>query len=313
MAPLGTGEPRKLVLAAIAGNAAAAIVKGLAAAASGSVTLLAEAVHSVADTANQALLLLGIALAKRRRAGRYSLGRAGESYFWALIATLMLFFVGGCFAIWRGVNELVEPEQAAGSQLVPLLVLLLAISCQSAGSWVALREIQTTRGERPLKDALLGSNDPTIRIVLLQHTGGMLGSIVALIAVITTWLSGSAISDGVGAVVIGVLLCVIGLSLAHDTRSLLLGEGATLELRQKALELARATEGVDEVTRIESVELGLNAILLALEIRLRDEIVVEQAEQALAAIEARIRRELPEIKHVFVEPDTDWEPRSKRA
>jgi cation diffusion facilitator family transporter len=313
MAGHGKGDPRKVVLAAMLGNAAIALAKFVAAFLSGSITMLAEGVHSVADTANQGLLLLGMGLSKKDDWDRYPLGRAKESYFWAFIVALMLFFLGGVFAVYEGIHKLTEAEHEPGSQLWPVMVLLLAICFEAGSFYVAMREFQKSRGSKTIKEALFGAKDPTIPIVLLEDTGAILGLVVALIAVIATWTTGSSIADGVGSIVIGVLLCSIGLSLAHDTRSLLLGESATPEMRQKALELARGTEGVEDVTQLIAMHLGPDTVLLALKIRLRAAMPVEEVEKVIDQLEARIRAEIPEMKSIFVEPDSDWEPPVKPA
>jgi cation diffusion facilitator family transporter len=311
MAGHGGGNAREVVLAAMLGNGAIAIAKFVAAYISGSITMLAEGVHSVADTANQALLLLGMGLAKKPDYDRYPLGRAKEAYFWAFIVALMLFFLGGVFAIYEGVHQLAEKDHVPGSQLVPVIVLSLSICFEGGSFWVAFREFQKSRGDRPLKEALFGGKDPTIPIVLLQVTGAMLGLIVALIAVVTSWVSRSAVADGVGSIVIGVLMCAIGISLAHDTRSLLLGESATPEMRKRALELARGTPGVEDVTQLMTLHLGPDTVLLALKIRLRSGMSVEEIEVVVDDLETRVRAEIPAMKRIFVEPDGDWEP--KRA
>lgn len=313
MAGHGKGDPRKVVLAAMLGNGAIAIAKFVAAFFSGSITMLAEGVHSVADTANQGLLLLGMGLSKKPDWDRYPLGRAKESYFWAFIVALMLFFLGGVFAVYEGIHKLTETEHEPGSQIVPVIVLVLALFFEGGSFFVAMREFQKSRGTKPLTEALFGAKDPTIPIVLLEDTGAMLGLVVALIAVITTWATGSSVADGVGSIIIGVLLCTIGLALARDTRSLLLGETITPEMRKKALELARGTNGVEDVTQLIAMHLGPDTVLLALKIRLRAGMPVEDVEKVIDDLEARIRAQIPEMKSIFVEPDSDWEPPAKTA
>jgi cation diffusion facilitator family transporter len=302
----GKGDARKVVLAAMIGNGLIAIAKFVAAFFSGSITMLAEGVHSVADTANQALLLLGMGLSKREDRELYPLGRAKESYFWAFIVALMLFFLGGVFATYEGIHKLMQTGEAPGSQLVPVIVLSLSIVFEAGSFLVAYREFQKARGDTPLKEALFGGKDPTIPLVLLEDTGAMLGLVIALVAVTTTWVTGSPIADGVGSIVIGVLLCVIGVVLAHDTRSLLIGESATPSMRRRALELASETDGVEAVTQLISMHLGPDTVLLALKVRFRQGMTIREAEGVINALEARIRGELPQMKRIFVEPDGDW-------
>jgi cation diffusion facilitator family transporter len=306
MAGHGKGDARKVVLAALFGNLGISIAKFVAAWMSGSITMLAEGVHSVADTCNQGLLLIGMNLALRRDADRYPLGRAKESYFWAFIVSLFLFFLGGVYAIYEGVHKLGE-EHTPGSPLVPVIVLVVSIGLEGGSFYVAFREFNRSRGGRSVKEALFSGKDPTIPVVLLEDTGAMLGLVFALIAVVTTWLTGNPVADSIGSIVIGVLLCAIGIALAKDTRSLLIGEGATPEMRQKTLALARSCDGVDDVRQLLTMHLGPDSILAALKVRFRPGLGLEDVERITDTIEERIRREIPQMTRIFVEADSDYD------
>jgi len=303
----GKGDPRKVVLAALLGNAGIAVAKFVAAWLSGSITMLAEGVHSVADTANQALLLVGMGLSKKLDPERYPLGRAKERYFWAFIVSLMLFFMGGVYAVYEGVHKLGARPEAHGSPLVAVIVLVVSLGLESGSFFVAMREFNKARAGRPFYEALFRGKDPTIPVVLLEDTGAVLGLAIALVAVVTTWLSGSQAADAVGSIAIGVLLCVIGLTLARDTRSLLIGESATPETRRRALELARSTPGVADVTQLLSMHLGPDTVILALKVRFSPGIAVEEVERITDAIEDRIRNEMPQMTRIFVEADSDYD------
>jgi cation diffusion facilitator family transporter len=308
MAGHGKGDPRKVVLAALVGNGAIGVCKFVAAFLSGSVTMLAEAVHSVADTANQALLLLGLELSKKHEPDRYPLGRAAESYFWAFIVALMLFFVGGVYAIYEGVHKLAAGHGEPGSPVAPLIVLGLSIAFESASFMVALREFNLERGERPLTEALFGGKDPTIPVVLLEDSAAVLGRVIALVSVLASWWLGSTVPDAVGSVLIGLLLCTVGVALARDTRSLLIGEGVTAAVRCRLLELANGTDGIDAVTELLTMHLGPDTVVVALKVRFAAGMSVAEAEQVTDALEARVRAELPQMKQIFVEADSDHEP-----
>jgi cation diffusion facilitator family transporter len=302
-----SGDSRKVVIAALLGNAGIAVAKFVAAALTGSVTMLAEGVHSVADTTNQALLLVGMGLSKKVDPERYPLGRAKESYFWSFIVSLMLFFLGGIYAIYEGVHKLLHPSAGEGSQLIAVIVLVVSLALESGSFFVAFREFQKSRAGRPIFEALFHGKDPTIPVVLLEDTGAMLGLVIALVAVVTAWVTGSSAIDGVGSLVIGVLLCAIGVTLAHDTRSLLIGESATPEMRARAVELARGTEGIEDVSQLLSMHLGPASILLALKVRFRRGMSIEEVERVTNALEERIRREMPDMKRIFVEADSEYD------
>jgi cation diffusion facilitator family transporter len=304
----GHGSGAKVVMAAMAANGGIAIAKFVAAYLSGSVTMTAEGVHSLADTANQALLLLGMGLARRVDPERYPMGRAKESYFWAFIVSLLLFFMGGVFAIYEGVHKLGDTEHAHTSQLVPIIVLSVSILLEGASFWVALREFKKAKGNRPIRDALFHGKDPTIPVVLLEDAGAMIGLLVALVAVVITAITGSGTADAVGSITIGVLLCLIGVTLAHDTRSLLIGEGVTSETRKEAVDIILGTDGVEDVTEMLTMHLGPDTVLVAIKVRFRPGMSVEESERVVDALEERVRAKLPQMKKMFVEADGDFAP-----
>lgn len=303
----GQGDPKKVVIAALLGNAGIAIAKFVAAFLSGSATMLAEAVHSVADTVNQAFLLLGMKLSDKNTPDRYPLGRSKEIYFWAFIVSLFLFFLGGVFAVYEGVHKLTSPPEAAGSQIVPLIVLGVSLVMEGMSFRVAFREFNKSRGNKGFVAALFDSRDPTIPVVLLEDTGAVFGLLFAFIAVTVTTITGDPRFDGIGSIVIGTLLCVIGIALARDTRSLLIGEGITEDVRAQVLAVASATPHVLQVRQLLSLHLGPDSVLLALKVSFAPELDLRQLEQAIDQLEERIRQALPQMKKIFVEPDSHYD------
>jgi cation diffusion facilitator family transporter len=301
------GGGKKVVLAALAANCGIAIVKLVVAAFSGSVTMLAEGVHSVADTANQALLLVGMTLATKREPNRYPLGRESERYFWAFVVSLTLFLLGGVFAIFEGLHKLRAPDEGPPpSVLWPVVVLGLSLALELGSFTVALKEFLRARNGRPIFQALFSGKDPTIPVVLLEDSGAVVGLFVALGALGVSRVTGSAVPDAVGSIVIGLLLCGIGILLAVDTHSLLIGEGASPELRARAQAIVEATPDVEAVTQLLSLHLGPESILLALKVRFRAGLTVAELERTVDALEERVRAEIPEMKRIFVEPDGDY-------
>jgi cation diffusion facilitator family transporter len=274
---------------------------------SGSATMLAEAVHSVADTTNQAFLLVGMRLSDQRSPEKYPLGRSKEAYFWAFIVSLFLFFLGGVFAVYEGVHKLTSPHEAPGSQIVPLIVLGISLCIEGWSFSVALKEFNKARAGKPIMRALFDSRDPTIPVVLLEDAGAVFGLSFAFVAVTVTMITGDPRFDGVGSIVIGILLCVIGAVLARDTRSLLIGEGITDEMRARVLEIAGQTPDVLEVRQLLSLHLGPASVLLALKVRFRPELGLPELEQVINGLEQRIRAELPQMKKIFVEPDSAYD------
>jgi len=309
MAGHGSPSSKRVVLAALSGNVLIAVAKFVGAGVSGSAAMLAEAVHSLADTANQALLLLGMRLAAEKDPDRYPLGRSTETYFWAFVVSLMLFLLGGVFAIYEGVHKLVGPAEPPERLLISTLVLVGSLAIEGMSLTVAAREFGRSRGGRSIRAALFGGRDPTIPLVVLEDTGAVIGLSVALVSVLVTWVTGSHVADALGSVSIGILLCAIGLMLAYDTHGLIIGEGVTPEVREHALRIIRETEGVTAVTQFLTTHLGPDTILLALKIRFRASAHLEDVERITNDIEARVRAELPEMKKIFVEADGSYDER----
>jgi cation diffusion facilitator family transporter len=300
-------DARKVVIAALLGNLGIALAKFVAARLSGSTAMLAECVHSLADTGNQGLLLVGMSLAKRSQPDLYPLGREKESYFWAFIVALLLFFLGGVFAVYEGAHKLGTLADKRGSVLIPLAVLGVSLLMEGGSFFVASREFNKTRAGASFFEALFHGKDPTIPVVLLEDTAAVIGLCIAFVSIGISALTNSSLPDALGSILIGVMLCGVGLLLARDTRSLLLGEGVTPEMRAKATLLIEATEGVLKVTQFLSMHLGPEAIVLALKVRFRPAMQLEELERVIDDIEARLRAELPEMKKIFVEPDSDYD------
>jgi cation diffusion facilitator family transporter len=297
---------RKVVLAAMSGNAVITTAKFIAAILGGSVSMLAESVHSLADTANQALLLLGTYLGKKSDPVRHPLGRATEIYFWSFVVAMMLFLLGGVFACYEGVQKLLHPEAHAGSPWLSLIVLSVSVVCEAASFLVALREFKKQKGDQSVGEALFAGKDPTVPIVLLEDTGALIGLAVALVAVVLTAVTGRSWPDAVGSIAIGVLLCVVGFLLARDTKSLLIGEGVTPEARRRALQSIHGTPGVLAVTQMLTYHLGPETVLLALKVRFAPDLSVAAVEKTIDDLEARVRRDQPMMRRIFVEPDGDF-------
>ncbi|HEY4105109.1 MAG TPA: cation diffusion facilitator family transporter [Polyangiaceae bacterium] len=303
----GKSDAKKVVLAALAGNLGIALAKFVATKLSGSTAMLAEGVHSLADTGNQGLLLVGMTLATRNRPDLYPLGREKESYFWAFIVALLLFFVGGVFAIYEGAHKLFAAPEASGSAWIPLAVLGVSLAMEGGSFFVASREFNKTRGNLSFFAALFRGKDPTVPVVLLEDTAAMFGLLIAFVSIGASWLTHSQLPDAIGSIFIGVLLCGVGLLLARYTRSLLLGEGVVPEVRDKAIGLVEGTEGVLKVTQFLSMHLGPEAIVLALKVRFRPAMQLEEIERVIDDVEVRVRAELPEMKKIFIEPDSDYD------
>jgi cation diffusion facilitator family transporter len=310
-------DSRKVVIAALAGNIAIAACKFGAAYASRSTSTLAEAVHSLADTANQGLLLVGMRLAARPANERFQFGRASERYFWPFVVALMLFSVGGAFAVWEGIDHLVEPAAAApgspGSAVWSYGVLAVSLGIELLSFRVAYREWRTLAAGRNFRRAIAETRDPTIVLVLAEDATAIVGLTIALSAVGLAGASGHPAFDAAGSIAIGVLLCVVALLLARVTHGLLIGERATPEDQTRALVLTESTPGVERVTQLLTMHLGPDEAILAMKIAFRPGMAVEEVEETTNEVERRVRRELPQMRKIFIEADSRGDGRGVGA
>jgi cation diffusion facilitator family transporter len=295
---------RKVVLAALAGNLAIAVCKLAAAILSQSTATLAEAVHSFADSGNQALLLIGMRLAARPADSRYPFGRASERYFWPFVVALLLFSVGGAFAIFEGVDHLVHPSAGSHARVWSYAVLGVSLAFEAASLRVALREFRKLAQGRSLRQALLESRDPTIPLVLAEDTTAMAGLILALLAVTASGVTGQDFWDPVGSIVIGALLCGVALVLAWITHGLLIGEGATAEDQARVLALTEQVPGVEGVTQLLTMHLGPDVVVLAMKVAFSPTLSVQEVEDVTNQVEASIRAVMPHMRKIFIEADS---------
>ncbi|HSQ68163.1 MAG TPA: cation diffusion facilitator family transporter [Polyangiaceae bacterium] len=315
---------RKVVLAALAGNLAIAACKFGAALVSGSTATLAEAVHSVADSGNQALLLVGIALAARPADERYPFGRASELYFWPFVVALILFSVGGAFAIYEGVHQMLSHGGEAlrvidrtvfgvhlrfSSNVVNYVVLGTSCFFEAMSFRVAFREFKHTAGGKPVLRAFFDARDPTVPLVLAEDTTALIGLSLALAAVVLRGITGAAFWDSLGSILIGVLLCAVAAMLAYVTHGLLIGKSASDEDHARVRAIVEKTDGVDRVTQMLSVHLGPEVVVLALKIAFTPGTTVEAVEELTNEMERRIRKEMPRMRKIFIEVDAHGDGR----
>jgi len=312
----GGGDPLKVIKAALYANLAIAVCKFVAAYLSDSTATLAEAVHSLADTGNQALLFTGLVLSKRPD-DRYHFGRAAERYFWPFIVALLLFSVGGAFALYEGIHKVIHPDTPDLSDfwslrkgpLLSLVVLGVSVVMESYSCSVALREFRRDAGTQPLATALFAGKDPTIPLVLLEDISALTGLTIALVAVGLSALTRNGIFDAMGSIAIGLLLMVVAVLIARDTHSLLIGERATRESEIEARKLTESTPGVVRVTQLLTMHLGPDFVVLAMKIAFKPELRLSEVEDVVNELERRIREKQPEMKKIFVEPDSHGDMR----
>ena len=303
-------DSRKVVIAALAGNLAIATCKFGAAYMSGSTATLAEAVHSVADTGNQGLLLVGMRLAARPADDRFPFGRSGEKYFWPFVVALMLFSVGGAFAMYDGIEHIARPTSSEqGSRFWSYGVLGVSLLFEAMSFRVAWREFQVLAKGRPWIQAVREARDPTIPLVLAEDTTAIIGLAIAFLAVLASHLTGQAFWDPVGSIAIGVLLAVVAVALARNTHTLLVGSSADPEEQGQALALTEGVKGVEKVTQILTFHVGPDVVILAMKIAFDPEMKAQAIEDCINEIEIQVRAELPLMRKIFIEVDSKGDGR----
>jgi cation diffusion facilitator family transporter len=315
-APQGANNLR-VIISALSGNLAIAVSKFVAAYVTGSAGTLAEAVHSLADTGNQVLLLLGMRLSERTPTEQHPFGRAAEKYFWPFVVSILLFSVGGAFAVYEGVEKLLEVQHGVvrtGSNLWSYVVLGLSAAFETYSFIVALGEFKKLRGSRSAFQTMRMAKDPTVPVVVLEDLAALVGLFVALIGLLMSDLTGWQGWDGIASLVIGVLLCFVALFLGRETHSLLVGESASQEDRQTARTLIEGVEGVDGITQLLTMHLGPQEVLLAVKIAFPRGMPVERVEAVIEDLETKVRSALPHMRYIFVEPDAHYQAhRDERA
>jgi len=302
-------DSKKVVIAALAGNLAITACKFGAAFLSGSTATLAEAVHSLADTGNQGLLLVGIRLAAHPPDARYPFGRSGEKYFWPFVVALMLFSVGGAFAVYDGVHHILHPKVEAGSRYWSYGVLGVSLFFEAMSFRVAWGEFKVLAKGRPWLTAVREARDPTIPLVLAEDTTALVGLTVAFTAVLASHLTGLSFLDPLGSIVIGLLLAGVAIALARLTHHLLIGASADPEDEGQALEITEGVEGVEKVTQLLTFHVGPDVAILSMKIAFTRGMTVERVEDTINEIERRIRAEMSTMRKIFIEVDAHGDGR----
>ena len=291
------------VFAALAANTAIATAKGTAAALTGSPALLAETLHTVADAGNEVLLYVAIRRSRHPADQTHPFGYGPERYYWALLAALGMFLVGGAVSIWDGIRALVHPPELEAFW-VGVAVLVVAIVLDSASRVVALRQlrVQARRRGVSLRELLRESPDPTVVTIYLEDTSDVLGAVLALVALVLHRVTGSGIPDALASIAIGGLLCFIASGLTRRNRRLLTNQSVP----DRYVEAFRARlEGQAEihaVMRLEAVYLGPGEVLVAADIAMGDGLSGREVAAALARTRDEVGRELPVVARLYLTP-----------
>ena len=296
---MASATNRKAIYAAIIGNALVAVTKFVAAGITGSVAMIAEGIHSLVDTGNGGLLLLGLKLAKKKADRKHPFGYGKEVYFWTLIVAMSIFAVGGGISLYEGIRHVGHPVES-GDPTVNYLVLSAAILFEGYAFYVALREFNRIRGNRTIYQEIRRSKDPTTFTVLFEDAAALLGLVVAMLGIFLARLLGIPELEGVASIVIGLILFGVSILLATETKGLLLGEAADESIIESVRRIASSDAAVTAVDDPVTIHYGPNTVVLNLDIEFDDALSVDEIEGAIDRMQQLIRREHPEVKHIYL-------------
>ena len=297
----------KAIIAAFLANLGIALAKFAGFFITGASSMLAEAVHSVADSGNQGLLLLGVARAQQPESVERPFGHGRERYFWAFIVALVLFLLGGLFAIYEGVHKLQHPSEIESVGWA-LGVLALGIALEANSFRVAVKEAAVLKGDRGWWSFIRHAKTPEIPVILLEDLGALAGLGIALVCVGIAALTGNPVWDAVGTLAIGLLLAAISIVLGIEMRSLLIGESASLA---KQAQIRACIDGHPEVVRsahLQTQHLGPDELLVAAKVELSPDASFYEVVRVIDEVEDQIRKAVPEARIIYLEPDAREKP-----
>ncbi|MGH9111307.1 MAG: cation diffusion facilitator family transporter [Acidimicrobiales bacterium] len=297
------GHGTRAVVAALLANAGIAIAKFVGFLLTRSASMLAESVHSVADSGNQALLLLGQKRSRRAPTEEHPFGYGRERYFWAFVVAMILFSLGGMFAIYEGVSKIRDPHELESASIaIGILLVAIVLECLSFRTAI----VEARHAKEPGTSwwgFIRRSKQPELPVVLLEDLGALVGLVLALAAVTASVITDNAVWDGYGTLSIGVLLVVIAVILAFEMKGLLIGEAATLTDQQKIAAAIEIEPSVTRLIHMRTQHIGPDELLVGAKIELVHGLSVDDAVEAVNRVEASVRRTVPMVRVMYLEPD----------
>ena len=293
---------KKVIIAALIGNALISVTKFAASAFTGSSAMFSEGAHSLVDTANQGLLLHGMRRAKRPASPGFPFGHGKEVYFWSFIVAILIFAAGAGVSLYEGVHGLADPHPVS-NPYVNYAVLVLAMLFEGVAWYMALREFRHEKGDLGYFQAVRRGKDPTIFVVLFEDSAAMLGLVVAFTGVVLGHVTGDWRYDSYAAIAIAMILAGTAVWLAFETKSLLIGEGAGKDVVEEIRRRAGAAPGVEHVNEVLTLHMGPDFLLVNISVDFADACTADEVESAVAALDADVKQAFPEIKRVFVEAE----------
>ena len=296
------GESNTAILAALGANLGIAVTKFAAFLLSGSSSMLAESVHSLADSGNQVLLLIGGRRAKRAATPDHPFGFGRERYIYAFLVAIVLFAVGGLFSVYEGIHKFEHPE-AIERAWIPIAVLLISIVLEGFSLRTAMKESASQRTGVSILTYIRRAKAPELPVVLLEDMAALTGLVLALAGVVLAVITGNGRFDAAGSIAIGLLLVLVAVVLGIETKSLLIGEGASTNDLEAITAAVVAGDDVDSIIHMKTLYLGPDELLVALKVAVPATDSAVEVARAIDAVEARVRAAVPIVGALYVEPD----------
>lgn len=297
---MSSASSKKVVLIAVGANLSIAVTKFFAAFFSGSSAMLSEGIHSVVDTGNQLLLLLGIHRSQRPPDEEHPFGYGKALYFWSLIVAVLLFGMGGGMATYEGITHLIQPKPLEDPTWA--YVVLAAAMVFEGYSWIiAYREVRAGAGRRGILRLVRASKDPSVFTILMEDTAALMGLVIAFVGIFLGHWFNNPLIDGAASLAIGIMLAVVAVLLVMESKGLLLGESADPEVVADIRRIASSDPAVSAINHLLTMHLGPNEVLVNLEIRFRDGLSAVELVSAVVRVEETIRSKHPRLTRVFIE------------
>ena len=295
-------KSKAVIYAALIGNSLIAITKFGAALITGSSAMLSEGIHSVVDTGNQVLLLWGLKRAQRPADDRYPFGYGKEIYFWSFVVAILIFAVGAGVSIYEGIHHIRDPAPIE-NVFVNYIVLGLATVFEGAAWYFALTEFRKVKGNQGFIEAVHRGKDPSMFVVLFEDSAAMLGLSMAFVGVLLTQLTGILVFDGIASILIGLILAGTAMWLAYETKGLLIGERANVDVIAGIRKIVQGHTEVNHVNEILTMHMGPDFVLLNLSVDFDDDAAAPEIEVAVAEIDSEVKRAYPEVQRIFIEAE----------
>ncbi|MDH5389220.1 MAG: cation diffusion facilitator family transporter [Gammaproteobacteria bacterium] len=293
---------KKVIYAALVGNALISITKFVAAVFTGSSAMLSEGIHSLVDTGNQFLLLHGLKQAKKPADANFPFGHGKEIYFWSFIVAILIFALGGGISIYEGISHIRHPEPIS-NPIINYVVLGLALLFEGAAWLFAFREFKQVKGKWGYLEAIQRAKDPSVFVVLFEDSAAMLGLLVAFAGIWLSQTTGILYFDGAASVIIGLILIGTSMWLAYETKSLLIGESAETNVINDIRQTIEVNSLVECVNEVLTMHMGPDFILANISVDFRDSSTAGELESAIAEIDRNIKAAHPQIKRIFIEAE----------